>query len=202
MDKALTNEATTKEELEVMVDIYYSFIDAVFYIFLVFKPLSPKQHFSLKILFLKGFYFYFHESLFFLVLFIINSINNIHNRQTKILSHHNNAGGGALNQGETEGADREEAELDDMDKALTDEATTKEELEVMVNIYYSFIDTVFYIFLVFKPLSPKQHFSLKILFLKGFYFYFHASLFWLVLFIINSIKNIHNIHIIHNIFNH
>jgi hypothetical protein len=30
-----------------------------------------------------------------------------------------------------------------MDKALTDEATTKEELEVMVDIYYSFIDTVF-----------------------------------------------------------
>jgi len=70
------------------------------------------------------------------------------NRQTKILRHYNNAGGGAINQGGDRGraADKEEAELDEMDKALTDEATTKEELEVMVDIYYSFIDADFYIF--------------------------------------------------------
>ena len=42
-----------------------------------------------------------------------------------------------------------EAELNEMDKALAAEATTKEELEVMVDIYYSFIDAVFYIFFSF-----------------------------------------------------
>ena len=35
---------------------------------------------------------------------------------------------------------KEESELDKMDKALATKATTKEELEVMVDIYCSFID--------------------------------------------------------------
>ena len=41
---------------------------------------------------------------------------------------------------------KEEAELDKMDKALATKATTKEELEVMVDIYCSFIDAGFTFF--------------------------------------------------------
>ena len=46
-------------------------------------------------------------------------------------------------------AAKEESELNKMDKALAAEVTTKEELEVMVDIYYSFIDTGFYLFFSF-----------------------------------------------------
>ena len=80
---------------------------------------------------------------------------------------------GALNQGgdRRRAADKEEAELNEMDKAIAAEATTKVELEVMVDIYCSFIDAGFYLFFSFKPLLPKQIFSSKIQFLKGFYFF-------------------------------
>ena len=44
---------------------------------------------------------------------------------------------------------KEEAELDKMDKALATKATTMEELEVMFDIYCSFIDTGFYLFFSF-----------------------------------------------------
>ena len=64
---------------------------------------------------------------------------------------------------------KEESELDKMDKALADKATTKEELEVMVDIYCSFIGTGFYLFLDFRPLPTKQLFSSKIPFLMGFF---------------------------------
>ena len=58
MDKALATKATTKEELEVMVDIYCSIIDVGFYFFFSFEAPSPQRAFSSKIPFLKGFYFF------------------------------------------------------------------------------------------------------------------------------------------------